>query len=386
MRGFIAGLPFGAIAFLPWFAIAAAGAEKGDYADLEPAKFQAEVDGKKTGLYTIKNKSGMVVRITNYGAKIQQILVPDRTGKLGDVALGYESLEQVRGGQGSMGAFIGRYANRIADGKFTLDGKTYQLAINSGRNTLHGGNKGSRFLVFEAKQLGAASVQMSYTFKDGEENFPGNLATTIVYSLTLNNELVLSWNARADKRTVANFTGHTFFNLAGQGNGDILSHVVTINADQFTPINENLIPTGELKPVAGTPFDFKTPMAVGARIDQDDQQLKYGNGYDHNYVLNKKRPGELSLAAHIVDPSSGRVLDVSTTEPGMQFYSGNFLEGKQPRDVGKGGMVYNFRTAFCVEPDHFPDSVNHPNFPSTVVDPGKPYTGRIVYKFSTVKN
>jgi aldose 1-epimerase len=227
---------------------------------------------------------------------------------------------------------------------------------------------------------------MSYAFKDGEENFPGNLATTIVYSLTPNNELVLSWKAVADKRTVANFTGHTFFNLAGQGNGDILNHVVTINADRFTPINENLVPTGEIKPVAGTPFDFTKPTPVGARIGQDDQQLKYGNGYDHNYVLNQRRPGELTLAARIVDPSSGRVLEVSTTEPGMQFYSGNFLEGKQPRDVGKGGKTYNFRTAFCVEPDHFPDSVNHPNFPSTIVHPGKPYTGRIVYKFSTVKN
>ena len=278
-----------------------------------------------------------------------------------------------------MGAFIGRYANRIAEGKFSLDGKDYQLAI-------HGGNKGSRFVVFDTKQLDSASVEMSYTFKDGEENFPGDLATAIVYSLTPNNELVLSWKAVASKRTVANFTGHTFFNLAGEGSSDILNHIVTINASRFTPVNENLIPTGELKPVARTPFDFTRPMAVGARIGQDDQQLKYGNGYDHNYVLNKNRPGELSLATRIVDPSSGRVLEISTTEPGLHFYSGNFLEGKQPRYVGKGEKIYNFRSGFCVEAQHFPDSVNHPNFPSTVIDPGKPYTGKIVYKFSTVKN
>jgi aldose 1-epimerase len=348
-------------------------------------KFQSEIDGKKTDLYTIQNKNGMVVRITNYGAKIEQILVPDKSGKLGDVALGYESIDHARDGQASMGAFIGRYANRIAEGKFSLDGKAYQLAINNGRNTLHGGNKGSRFLVFDSRQLDDASVEMSYTFKDREENFPGNLETTIVYSVMPDNELVLSWKAVADKRTVANFTGHAFFNLAGQGNGDILGHVVMINADRFTPINENLIPTGELRPVAGTPFDFRSQTPIGARIGQDDVQLKYGNGYDHNYVLNRTRPEDLILAARIEDPNSGRVLEVLTTEPGLQFYSGNFLEGKQPRDAGKGGEVYGFRSAFCVEAQHFPDSVNHENFPSTVVEPGKPLVGKIVYKFSTVK-
>jgi aldose 1-epimerase len=379
------GLALGAACLLAAHGAVAAD-PPGDYVPLDPAKFVSQIDGKPVALYTIKNKSGMTVRITNLGAKIEQILVPDKTGKLGDVALGYDSIETLRGGQPSMGAFIGRFANRVAEGKFSLDGKDYQLAINNGRNTLHGGAKGSRFVVFEAKQLGPAAVQMSYTFKDLEENFPGNLATRVVYAVNDKNELSISWTASTDKRTIANFTGHTFFNLAGQGNGEILGHIVHINADRFTPVNENLIPTGELKPVAGTPFDFTKPTVVGARIGQDDQQLKYGNGYDHNFVLNKKKPGELSLAARVIDPGSGRQLELWTTEPGMQFFSGNNLEAKAPRDVGKGGKVYAFRNAFCVEAQHFPDSPNHPNFPSTVVEPGKPYIGKIIYKFSVVKS
>jgi aldose 1-epimerase len=302
------------------------------------------------------------------------------------VALGYESIAQVQTGQPSMGAFIGRFANRIADGKFTLAGKTYQLALNNGRNSLHGGEKGSRFQVFDARQLDSSSVEMRYVFKDGEESYPGNLSTIVIYKVTDDNELVLMWAAVADQRTIANFTGHTFFNLAGQGNGTILNHVVTINADRFTPVNANLIPTGELKPVAGTPFDFLKPTAIGARIRQDDQQLKYGNGYDHNYVLNQTTPGELGFAARIMDPKSGRVMELWTTEPGMHFFSGNNLEGKSPRDVGKDGKVYNFRDAFCVEAQHFPDSPNQPSFPSTVVEPGKPFTGKIVYRFSVAKN
>jgi aldose 1-epimerase len=372
---------------LPLSSVLAAGERARDGAVmLNPARFQTEIDGKKVDLYTIKNNNGMVVRITNLGAKVEQILVPDRDGKLGDVALGYESISQVQSGQPSMGAFIGRFANRIAEGKFSLDGKEYQLLVNNGRNSLHGGNKGSRFVVFDAKQLDSSSVQMTYTFKDGEENYPGNLVTIVIYAVTDDNQLVLSWNAVTDKRTIANFTGHTFFNLAGQGSGAILDHVVTINADRYTPVNGNLTPTGEFKPVAGTPFDFTKPAAIGARIGQDDQQLKYGNGYDHNYVLNQKNPGDLGFAARIVDPSSGRIMELWTTEPGMQLYSGNNLEGEHPRDIGKGGKVYNFRNAFCVEAQHFPDSPNQPNFPSTVVEPGRPYTGKIIYKFSVAKS
>jgi aldose 1-epimerase len=377
---------FAAVVVPSHSSLAVGGPGKDDYVILDPQKFCSEIDGKQVDLYAIKNQNGMVVQITNLGAKIEQILIPDRDGKFGDVALGYESIDQVRDRQPSMGAFIGRFANRIAEGKFSLDGKQYQLALNNGGNSLHGGSKGSRFVVFDAKQLDPASVQMTYTFKDREENYPGNLITTVVYAVTDDNQLTLSWHAVTDKRTIANFTGHTFFNLAGEGSGDILNHMVTINADHFTPVNANLIPTGEIRPVAGTPFDFTKSIAVGARINQDDQQLKYGNGYDHNYVLNRRSPGEIGFAARIMDPASGRVMELWTTQPGMQFFSGNTLEGKQPGDVGKGGKVYNFRSAFCVEPQHFPDSPNQPHFPSTVVEPGKPFTGKIVYKFSVAKS
>jgi aldose 1-epimerase len=365
--------------------VAAAVAE-GDVVVLDPAKFRAEIDGKKVELYTLENRHGMTVRITNFGAKIQQILVPDRYGRLGDVVLGYESIEQVRTGLPSAGAFIGRYTNRIAGGRFILDGKPYQLALNNGPNTLHGGEKGSRFVVFDAVQRDPASVEMSYTFRDGEENYPGNLATTVTYAVTDDNELTISWTAVTDTRTIAAFTGHAFFNLAGAGTGTILNHVMMINADRFTPVNATLIPTGELRPVAGTPFEFTKPTAIGARIGAENEQLKFGNGYDHNYVLNKATPGELSLAARVTDPVSGRVMEVWSTEPGMQFFSGNNLEGKPPRDVGKGAKPYNFRDAFCLEPQRFPDSPNQPGFPSPVVEPGKPYTGKIIYKFSVAKS
>jgi len=358
--------------------------QSGEFVALDPAKFAGEVDGKPVALYTIKNRNGMVVRLTNLGCKIQQILVPDRDGRLGDVALGYESLEQLRTGQTSMGAFIGRYANRIANGSFTLDGETYQLATNSGPNTLHGGTKGSRFIVFDARQVSPSGIQMRYTFKGGEENFPGNLATTVTYSLIDDNALHLSWHAVADHRTIASFTDHTFFNLAGAGNGDILRHVLTINAERFTPVDGNLIPTGELRKVAGTPFDFTTPMPIGARIDVEDPQLKLGNGYDHNYVLTKAGEGGVSFAARVIDPASGRVLEIFTSEPGLQFYSGNNLTGQVPRDVGKGGKLYGFREGFCLEAQRFPDSPNQPNFPSCVVEPDRPFTGTIVYKFSVV--
>ena len=298
------------------------------------------------------------------------------------MALGYDSIAAVRTGQLSMGSFIGRFANRIAEGKFSLDGKAYQLAINSGRNSLHGGVKGSRFVVFDARQIDSSSVALRYTFKDGEENFPGNLATTVTYTVTEENALVISWHAVADRRTIANFTDHTFFNLAGHGRGDILGHVLTINADRYTPVNTNLIPTGELASVAGTPFDFREPTPIGAHIGDDHEQLKIGGGYDHNFVLNKPRPGEVTLAARVMEPASGRVLELWTTQPGMQFFSGNNFDGKPPRDAGKGGAVYDYRGAFCIEAQHFPDSPNQPYFPSTVVEPGQPFTGQILYKFS----
>jgi len=324
--------------------------EAADFVELKREKYQKEIDAKKVDLYTIRNRGGMVVKITNWGAKVQQILVPDRNGVLGDVALGYETIDDLQAGQGSMGAFVGRYANRIGQAKFTLNGQEYKLAANNGPNSLHGGLKGSRFVVFDAKQIDDATVQMSYVFKDGEENYPGTVPLRVIYSVTDDNEFVVAYDATAvDKATIVNFTTHTFFNLAGQGKGDVLGHVVTINADSFTPIDKTLIPTGEIRPVKGTPMDFTAPEKFGARIDQDDEQLKLGGGYDHNYVLNK-RGNELSFAARVYEPSSGRVMEVWSTEPGIQLYSGNFLEGKAPRDVGKGGTVYAFRTAFCLEP------------------------------------
>ncbi|HVR60626.1 MAG TPA: aldose epimerase family protein [Polyangia bacterium] len=360
-------------------------AAKDSFVPLKVENFEKEIDGKKVTLYTIKNDKGMVVRITNYGAKMQQILVPDKNGVIGDVLLGYDTIGGVLEGQQSMGAFIGRYANRIGAGKLKIDGVDYQLAINNGPNSLHGGKKGSRFVVFDARQLDPASVEMTYVFKDGEENYPGNVPLRVIYSVTPKNELVIAYDATTDKKTVVNFTSHGFYNLAGQEKGDILGHVVWINAESFTPIDKNLIPTGEIRPVKGTPMDFLSkPMTVGARIAADDEQLKMGPGYDHNFVLNKKG-SELALAARVYEPTSGRVMEVYTTEPGLQFYSGNFLEGKQPRDVGKGGRVYGFRTGFCMEADHFPDSPNKPNFPNTVLDKGQWYSGKTIYKFSVRK-
>ena len=273
----------------------------------------------------------------------------------------------------------------IGQAKFTLNGQEYKLAANNGPNSLHGGLKGSRFVVFDAKQIDDATVQMSYVFKDGEESYPGTVPLRVVYSVTDDNEFVVAYDATAvDKATVVNFTTHTFFNLAGQGRGDVLGHVVTVNAGSFTPIDKTLIPTGEIRPVKGTPMDFTAPEKFGARIDQDDEQLKLGGGYDHNYVLNK-RGNELSFAARVHEPTSGRVMEVWSTEPGMQLYSGNFLEGKVPRDVGKGGAVYAFRTGFCLEPQHFPDSPNKPNFPSTVLNPGDWYSGKTIYRFAAGK-
>ena len=360
-------------------------AQKGGAMELKRENYQKEIDGKRVDLYTLRNQKGMVVKITNWGAKVMQILVPDRKGELGDVALGYDSIGELQNGQASMGAFVGRYANRIGQAKFTLNGQEYKLAANNGPNTLHGGAKGSRFQVFDARQVDASTVVMSYTFKDGEENFPGTLPVRVKYSVTDNNEFVVEYDAVAvDKTTVVNLTTHTFFNLAGHDKGDVLGQEVQVNAERFLPVNATLIPTGELRPVKGTPMDFTAPHKFGERIAQDDEQLKLGNGYDHHYVLSKKS-NELSYAARVYDPGSGRVMEVWSTEPGIQVYSGNFLEGKQPRDVGKGGAVYAFRTGFCLEPSHFPDSPNQPAFPSTVLNPGEWYSGKTVYKFSVRK-
>jgi len=357
-------------------------AQQGGYIEPTSDKYQKIHDGKQVDLYTIKNSKGMVVKITNYGAKIEQVMVPDKQGRIADVVQGYESIDRALGGQGSMGAFVGRYANRIGDAKFTLDGKEYALAKNSGPNSLHGGQKGSRFCVYDARQINETSVEMFYTYKDGEENYPGTLATRVLYEVTADNALVVDYQAYAvDKNTVANFTTHPFFNLSGNLGSEILNHVIFINASRFLPIDPRIIPTGQLAPVEGTPMDFRTPTPFGARITADYEQLKLANGYDHHWVLDKKTPNELSLAGSAWERVSGRFMEVYSTEPGMQVHTGNNLEGKDPRDVGKGAR-FIFRSGFNMEPSRFPDSPNKPNFPTTVIKAGEWFSGRTVYKFS----
>lgn len=336
-------------------------------------------DGTPVDLYTLKNNKGMEVGICNYGGLIIFLKVPDRSGQFTDVVLGYDKLDDYIKDSPYFGALIGRYGNRIAKGKFTLNGKEYTLAINNDPNALHGGFKGFDKVVWEARLLASfdgPALELKYVSPDGEEGYPGNLAVTVIYTLTADNALKIEYTAVTDKDTVVNLTAHSYFNLAGKGN--ILNHVVMIPADTFTPVDSTLIPTGELRPVAGTPFDFRTPTAIGARINQDDEQLKFGKGYDHNWVINKQ-PGELTLMGRVSEPTSGRVLEVWSTEPGLQFYSGNFLNGK---NVGKGGWVYNFRNGFCMEPQHFPDSPNKPSFPSVVLKPDQVYQNTIIYKFS----
>jgi aldose 1-epimerase len=357
-------------------------AQQGGYIEPVSDNYRKVVDGKQVDLYTIKNSKGMVVKITNYGAKIEQIMVPDKNRKFADVVQGYESINKALGGQGSMGAFVGRYANRIGGAKFTRDGKEYQLAKNNGENSLHGGQKGSRFCVYDARQINDSSVEMFYTYKDGEENYPGTLATRVYYEVTEDNALVVDYQAHSvDKNTVANFTTHSFFNLSGNLGSEILDHVIFLNASRFLPIDKSLIPTGQLESVNNTPMDFRTPTTFGARIKSDYEQLKLANGYDHHWVLDKKTPNELSLAGIAWEPKSGRFMEVYTTEPGMQVHTGNNLEGKDPRDVGKG-FTFIFRSGFNMEPSRFPDSPNKPAFPTTVIKAGDWFSGKTIYKFS----
>ena len=346
--------------------------------------FGKTADGAPVEIYTLRNASGMEARITTYGGAVVSLKVPDRAGKLADVVLGYDKLENYIATSPYFGALVGRYANRIADGKFTVDGQEYQLALNSGPNSLHGGLKGFDKKVWTAKPAATndgPSLQLTYVSKDGEEEFPGTLSVTAVYTLTGKNELRLDFTATTDKPTIVNLTNHSYFNLAGQGEGDILGHEVTINADKFVVVNAMRIPTGELRSVGGTPLDFRKQTVIGARINDDDEQVKFAKGYDHCWVINKK-PGELALMARVVEPKSGRVLEVLSTEPGLQFYTGN---GIKDSDAGKGGKSYHARYAFCMEPGHFPDSPNHADFPSVVLRPGETYSNTIIYRFSTEK-
>ena len=348
---------------------------------LKKSSFGKTPEGRQVDLYTLTNAKGVEVKITNFGGIVVSVKVPDRNGKVADVVLGYDSLDGYINDKAYFGALVGRYGNRIAHGQFVLDGVTYKLAKNNGENSLHGGVKGFNKAVWDAREVASKdgpSLQLNYLSKDGEEGYPGNLKVQVVYTLTDANELKIDYSATTDKKTVVNLTNHSYFNLAGQGTGDILAHELTIQADRFTPVDAGLIPTGELQPVERTPFDFRQKTAIGARINADDEQLKLGKGYDHNWVLN--HTAEFSLAARAVEPNSGRVLEVWTTQPGVQFYTGNFLDGTV---VGKGGKAYAFRSAFCLETQHFPDSPNHPEFPATVLNPGERYHQVTAYKFLT---
>lgn len=341
-------------------------------------------DGHEVSLYTLSNKSGMQVSITNYGGTITSIKVPDRNKHFDDVVLGFDTLDGYTSpsNKSYFGATIGRYANRIAHGTFTLDGKTYHVPTNEGTNALHGGTVGFNKRVWTAKEFSTGhgqALELHYLSPDGEMGFPGDLSVTVRFSLNDQNELRIEYIATTDKPTVLNLTNHSYFNLSGQGNGTILHDKVTLAADNFTPVNKNLIPTGEIKSVVGTPFDFLKPMVIGARIHDDNEQLKLAKGYDHNWVLNNKGQS-IALAAKVEDPQSGRVLEVLTNQPGIQFYTGNQLDGTTH---GKGGKVYPQFGALCLETQHFPDSPNHPDFPSTVLRPGQKFDRTTIFRFST---
>ncbi len=348
--------------------------------------FQQVVDGATVDLFRLVNARGTEVGITNLGAKIQQILLPDRHGTVQDVVLGYDSIEAVLAGHPSMNAFIGRYANRIGGARFTLDGTVHQLRANNGRHTLHGGIRGSRHQVFESRQLSPRAVEMRYVFGDGEEGFPGTLPVRIVYALGDDDALTLQWSATAlDKATVASFTGHAFFNLTGDPRTSIVDHRLILDADEFLPIDRESIPTGKRRGVAGTPMDFRRAKRLGQDIGADDEQLRFANGYDHFFVLRGDAGASLRRAARVEEPLSGRTLEVWTTEPGVQLFSGNSLGSNEPRDVGKDGLRFALRGGLCLEPSRYPDAPNEPGFPSSVLRPGDTYSGRIVYRFGVIQ-
>ena len=356
---------------------------KGGKQKMKTAKeaFGKMPDGTPVDLYTLTNANGVEMKVITYGGIVISLKTPDRNGQLEDIVLGYDNLQGYLDKTPYFGALIGRYGNRIGNARFTLNGKTYQLPKNDGENTLHGGNKGFDKVVWAARPLqvkDGAALELTYTSKDGEEGFPGTLKVRVVYTLNNRNEWRIDYNATTSKTTVVNLTQHSYFNLAAGGAPNNLGHEMYLNANRFTPVDKGLIPTGELRAVRGTPMDFTRPTTIGARIDADDEQLKFAGGYDHNWVLNKRGRG-LGLAARVHEPTTGRVMEVWTTEPGVQFYAGNFLDGTI---TGKGGKVYVKRYGFCLETQHFPDSPNKPTFPTTVLKPGQRYTTTTVYKFS----
>jgi aldose 1-epimerase len=336
-------------------------------------------EGAAIDEYTLTNANKVEVKIITYGGIITSLRAPDRNGALYNVVLGFDNLRDYETRNPYFGAIIGRYGNRLANARFTLDGKEYKLAANNGPNALHGGKKGFDKQIWAAKPTqNGAGLELTYLSKDGEEGYPGNLSTTVVYSLTDQNELRIDYTATTDKPTVVNLTNHSYFNLAGNGAGTIEGHVLMLNADRYTPVNDNLIPTGELAPVAGTPLDFRTSRRIGDRIRDGHPQMVFGRGYDHDFVINRSDDGSLVLAARLHDPSSGRVMEVSTTEPAIQFYTGNFIDGTL---VGSSGGIYRQGDCLCLETQHFPDSPNQPNFPSTVLRPGQTYRSTTVFRF-----
>lgn len=348
---------------------------------ISKAPFGTLPDGTAVDLFTLVNANGMEVRATNYGGIITALLVPDGSGKLSDVTLGLKSLDDYASNPPYFGAIIGRYGNRIGKARLKIDDQTYKLPRNDGPNTLHGGVRGFDKVVWQAEPFekeDSVGVIFTYTSKDGEEGFPGNLQTRVTYTLTDNDELSFEYHATTDKPTVVNLTQHAYFNLAGEGNGDVLGHEFTIYADGYTPVDKQLLPTGKIEPVADTPFDFRNKVVLGTRINADHQQLKFGGGFDHNFVLKRKQPG-LSLAARVSEPTTRRVMEVHTTEPGVQFYTGNHLDDSL---AAKGGKPYGKHSGFCLETQHYPDSPNRPEFPSTVLRPGEEYNSKTVYTFS----
>lgn len=346
---------------------------------LDASAFTRTVDGKPVTLYTLRN-GDLTMQVTNFGARVVSLWTPDRTGAFEDVVLGYENLDRYLDNRGErfLGAALGRYANRIAEGRFTLDGKEYTLPLNDKGRTLHGGVKGFDSVVWDVESSNDTTIVFRYRSADGEEGFPGNLDVEMSYTLTPSNEFRIDYRAETDAPTVVNLSHHSFFNLKGEGNGTILDNELWIKAAATTPVDANLIPTGEIAPVEGTPFDFRTATAIGARIGVENEQLKNGGGYDHNWVLSREGEG-VELVASLYDPTTGRVMEVLTDQPGLQFYSGNFFDGKS---LGKYGRPQSYRESVALETQHFPDSPNHPDFPTTRLDPGETYTHTCIYRFS----
>lgn len=346
-------------------------------------KFDTIIDGKKVSLFTLQNTNGLVSQITNYGGKVVSLWTPDKFGNFKDIVLGYENIKDyLASKQKYFGALIGRYGNRIANGKFSLKGKKYTLAKNNGENHLHGGNKGFESVVWNAVQIDNQTLELSYISEAMEEGYPGKLTIKVKYQLTNANELKIEYWATTDETTIINLTHHSFFNLKGHANGTINNHILQINAPYYTPVDAGLIPTGTIESVKNSPFDFQKPIAIGKRVDKKNRQLKYGLGYDHNFVLNQNLEG-LNFAAKVLEPISGRVLKVYTNEPGLQFYGGNFLDGTA---IGKESKPYKYREAFCLETQHFPNSPNNLHFPSTILNPSQKYYSICIYQFSTTKS